>query len=354
VKLWPKEAREEAMTGNSIEISVGGKWVRVPALDAGNGKTMIVTGRRIRVAAIHDEEWLETELEDPELCVRKLKDQRSPELRADIFAFTQKLPATLPKYGYHMEWESLAAVRLTSFKAWWEKLPQGTRKNVRRSQKRGVVVTVREFNAEVIRELVELNNESPVRQGKPNRHHGKTFEQVQKDYSSFLDRSDLICAHVGHELIGLLKIVYRGEVASILQCLPKASHFDKNPANALVAKAMELCEARAVSYVTYGMFRYGNKRHDPLLEFKIHNGFEEVLVPRFYVPLTRWGAVCIGIGLHRGLLGILPPKVIMLGAGARAKWRNLKQSTSRCSSTAEQLNRNRQMECANPPAGSNP
>jgi len=32
-----------------------------------------------------------------------------------------------------------------------------------------------------------------------------------------------------------------------------------------------------------------------------------MLVPRFYIPLTIWGSLCVKLGLHRGLLGILPP-----------------------------------------------
>ena len=121
-----------------------------------------------------------------------------------------------------------------------------------------------------------------------------------------------------------MKIVYRGEVASILNFLPKASHDDKRPANALVAKAVELCAAKGVSYLTYGMFNYGNKHDSPLREFKIRNGFGEVLVPRFYVPLTGWGALCMKLQLHRGALGILPHRVITLGVAARAKWNNVK------------------------------
>ncbi len=340
------------MVNDSIEISLKGKWIRVPALYV-SGKTIVVTGRWIKVAAIHDEQWLDAEVEDPETCVEKLKQQGSPRLQADIFTFTQKLPATLPKYKYHTEWDSVAAIRVTSFMGWWDKLPQETRKNVRRSQKRGVLVTVKEFGDDLIRGLMELNNDSPERQGRPNTHHGKTFDQVKKDYSSFLDRSDLIGAYFGNELIGLVKIVYRGEVASILQCLPKTSHHDKRPANALLAKAVKLCEEKGISYLTYGMFRYGNKHDSPLLEFKIRNGFEEMLAPRFYVPLTRWGALCIKLKLHRGLLGILPHDVIMLGVSARAKWYNFKYRMSRCSSMSERPNSNRQMGCSNPPAGSN-
>jgi hypothetical protein len=341
------------MAANSIEISVKGQWIRVPALDIG-GTTIIGRGRWIKVAVIHDEAWLTTELEDPDLCVKKLKEHGLHGFHADIFAFSQKLPATLPKYKYHLEWNSLAVARIPSFKVWWEKLPQETRKNVRRSQKRGVVVAVKEFDDNLIRKIVELNNDSPVRQGIPNIQYGKTFDQVKKDHSSFLDRSDFICAYFGSELIGFLKLVYRGEVASILNLSPSASHQDKRPANALIAKAIELCEKKGVSYLTYGMFNYGNKRNSPLREFKIRNGFEEVLTPQFYVPLTRWGNLCVKLNLHRGLLGILPQWVITIGGNARANCYNLWRLASRCSSMAEQPNSLRQTECSNPPAGSNP
>jgi hypothetical protein len=343
--------KTQAMTNNSLEISVKGQWIKVPALEVG-GKTIVVRGRWIKVAVVHDEAWLETELEDPELCVRQLKEQGFHGFCADIFAFSQKLPATLPKYKYQLEWDSLAVARTTNFKEWWEKRPQETRKNVRRSQKRGVVVTVKEFDDDLIKEIVGLNNDSPVRQGIRNAQYGKSFDQVKKDHSSFLDRSDFICAYFGSELIGFLKLVYRGEVASILNFLPKASHQDKRPANALIAKAVELCEAKGVSYLTYGMFNYGNKHDSPLREFKIRNGFQEVLTPRFYVPLTRWGKLCLKLKLHLGLLGILPHWVTAIGVDTRANWYSFWHSPGRCSSMAEQPNRIRQTGCSNPPAGS--
>ena len=340
-------------TQEYIEISVKGKWSRVPALRV-HGKAIIVTGKWIKTAIVDAEEWLETELDDPELCVTKLCDRSSHGLRADLLTFAQKPTSLQPKYKYFTEWDSIAAADTTSFKAWWNNLPQETRKNVRRSQKRGVVATVKELDDELIAGIIGVNNDSPVRQGIPFVHYGKTFDQVKKDQSSFLGRCDFICVYCEGELIGFLKLIYRGDVASILQLLPKASYADKRPANALLAKAVEVCEAKGVSCLTYGKFNYGNKRDNPLREFKIRNGFGERLVPRYYVPLTAKGALCLSLGLHRGLIGILPHKVITLAVGARAKWYRLKQSMSRCSSMPERPNRNRQMECSNPPAGSNP
>lgn len=309
---------------NVAEMYVKGKWVRMPALDV-DDKTIVVRGKWLKLAVIRSEEWLETEVADPEYCVRHLKEQHQHGLRADIFTFTQKLPSTAPKYNYPIEWDSIAAIRLVSFKGWWESLPQETRKNVRRSQKRGVVITVRTFDDNLVRGLVELNNDNPVRQGERNIQYGKTFDQVKKDYSSFLDRSDLICAYFGDELIGFLKLVYRGGIASILNFLPKTSHADKRPANALIAKAVELCAAKNISYVTYGMFNYGNKRDSSLREFKVRNGFEEILVPRYYIPLTIWGNISMKAKLHLGILGILPPRVITLGIKLRSGWYNFSQ-----------------------------
>lgn len=341
----------QAMIDNSIEISVKGKWIRVPALDV-NDKTIIVKNTFVKLAVIEAEEWLESELEDPELCVRKLKE-RSHGLRADVFTFAQKLPGTLPKYEFPMEWVSVAAIHLTSFSDWWEKLPQESRKNVRRSQKRGVVVTVRDLDDELINGIIGVNNDSPVRQGRSYTHYGKTFDQVKKDQSSFLDRSVFICAYLGDELIGFMKIVFRGEVASILQLLPKASHQDKRPANALLAKAVELCTTRGLSYLTFGLLNYGKKRDSSLKDFKVRNGFEEMLTPRFYVPLTLWGSVSMKLKIHRGFREILPPSLLKLAVWARAKWYSARQFTGRCSSMPERSNCNRQMECSNPSAGSN-
>ena len=310
--------RSSSLSGHSIEISVRGKWLRVPALEA-YGQTIAVTGRWIKIAAVHDEEWLETEVIKPEACIQSIKEQ--PDIvRADIFSFAQKVPSTTPQYQYPMELESIAVARIESFKDWWEGLPQESRKNVRRSQKRGVVISQREFGDELIQGIVEVQNECPIRQGRQYPHYGKTFEQVKRDHSGFVDRSDFICAHIEGKLIGFLKVVYRGEVASILQLNSMAAHFDKRSANALLARAVEICGVRGAAYLTYGRFNYGNKGDDSLREFKARNGFREMLVPRFYVPLTAWGKLCVGCKLYRGLLEILPHSVIATVLTARAKW----------------------------------
>src|ERR1700737_1542515 len=97
---------------NTIEVNVKGRWIRVPALDVA-GNSVIVKGRWLRIGMIHDEIWLENEVEDPEQFVKSLRECSSRALRADIFTFSQKVPATTPKYPYPVEWESIAAIRAT-------------------------------------------------------------------------------------------------------------------------------------------------------------------------------------------------------------------------------------------------
>lgn len=79
-----------------------------------------------------------------------------------------------------------------------------------------------------------------------------------------------------------------------------------------------------MKYLTYGKYVYGNKRTSTLIDFKRRHGFEEVLVPRYYVALTVKGKIGMSLNLHRGLVGILPDKMIDLGRNLREKWHKMK------------------------------
>ncbi len=309
------------MPQNLLEISVKGKWVKTPSLQL-DGQKLIVTGRWVRIASLHDEDWVENEVKNPEECIQELR--RSQLFHADILAFTQKVPETTPKYNYPLEWCSVAVVRTSNFKHWWDRLPQEGRKNVRRSQKRGVSIHEIALDDRLIRGIAEIQNETPIRQGRRYPHFGKSLAQVRKDYSPLADHSEFICAFFGEELIGLLQLVYRGKIASILQLNSKIAHHDKRASNALLARAVELCEANNITHLTYGKFNYGNKGDSSLREFKSRNGFEEMLVPRYYVPLNAWGAFCVKTRMYRGLVGILPKGIISVGSRIRAEWYDFK------------------------------
>src|SRR5215469_4573675 len=152
-----------ALTENGecrVEVSVRGKWTEVPALRV-NGKAIIVQGRWLKIAAIHEEQWLESEVEDPEPFVRALKEHGAPGSHADIFTFALKPPAERSRFDYPAESQSLAAVRITTFNQWWEKLPQETRKNVRRAKKRSIEVRVDPLDDPLVAGIVGVNNDSP-------------------------------------------------------------------------------------------------------------------------------------------------------------------------------------------------
>jgi hypothetical protein len=308
---------------HSVEVRIRGQWVAVPVINV-NGNELTAKGKWLKIARIRGEEMMEKGVDDPEVYIAALKKDPDRILMSDIFSFTQKVSESRPKFPYPIEWESVAAIPLKSFNGWWEGLPQESRKNVRRSQKRGVVIKVKEFDDELIEGIRQVNDDSPMRQGMRNAYYGLTSEQTSKRYGEFVGRCDFICAFFGEEMIGFLHLVYRDKVAAILNLTSKPSHFDKRPANALMAKAVEISETRGITHITYGLYNYGNKRDSPLREFKIRNGFVEVLVPRYFVPLTPWGKLCMKAKIHRGLIGTLPPSVIAAGLRARTMWYDLK------------------------------
>jgi hypothetical protein len=307
------------MESRDLAISVKGQWVTVPALQV-NCRHIVATGRWVRTASVHDEGWLEHPIDDPQPYVDALQSG-SRHLNADIFTFAQRLPDLAPRHSFPMEWDNVAAIPLDDPGKWWQGLPQAARKNVRRAEKRGVTLSMTTLNDDLIRDIVVINNESPMRQGKPFYHYGKDFESVKRDYSSFAERSEFVCAYCAGELIGFIQLVYMGRIAAVLEILMKTAHYDKRPANALVEKAVRHCAEKGMSHLTYGKYSYGNKgAGNPLTEFKARNGFEEFRVPRYYMPLTAAGRMCVALKLHRGLLEILPERVISPLLALRRMW----------------------------------
>ncbi|PYV64304.1 MAG: hypothetical protein DMG97_35285 [Acidobacteria bacterium] len=289
------------------EIRIAGKTFHVPSAEI-CGRTVVVTGKWIRTAQIKDEEVVEgVTVIDPESFITKLKES---ELKADVLTFAQRPPEITPKYDYHWEWNNWAAIRTTRFKEWWENLPQVSRKNVRRSARRGVLVKVTPFDDDLVKGVHRIYNGIRVRDGRLFWHYGEDVERVRQGLGTYLDRSDFIGAYWRDELIGFLKMVYVDRVATVFHILSMNEHYDKRPMNALIAKAAELCEQKGISHLIYGQFIYGNKRRSSLVEFKRRNGFEQVNFPRYYVPLTLRGEVFVRLRLYRGLSGLIPEPIL--------------------------------------------
>ena len=298
-------------------ISEKGKAVAVHSTCI-DGTTVVVTGKWLKAVAIHDEEWLQGELvPDPPAFVEKLKRSQAC---ADWFTFAQKFTDSSPRYPYHFEWDNVAVIHITTFETWWQGLPQATRKNVRRAERRGVVVGTVEFSDELVAGIKAIYDETPIRQGRRFWHCGKPLDAVRRENSTYMDRSEFIAAYDGTELIGFIKMVYVGESARIMQILSKDYHADKRPGNALIAKAVEICVAKKMKYLIYGKYAYGGNRTHQLAEFKQRNGFQQLLFPRYYVPLSLKGKLAMKLNLHLGIMRILPEAVCNFLLKARGQW----------------------------------
>ena len=283
------------------------------------GERLIVEGKWLKVARVQDEDWQEGQMvRDPEKFVAAI---RASSLRADLFTFCQKLPEMQPQYNYCLKWDNLAVIRTRSFDEWWEKeLPQVTRKNVRRATRRGVLVRLVACDDTLIRGITDIYNEIPIRDGRPFPHYGKDFATIKREVTTMSDRSEFLGAFHGEELIGFIKLIHMGKLSSILHIVSKRAHYDKRPSNALLTKAVAVCHQRGADYLIYGQYNYGNRSNSALTEFKRRNGFEGILVPRYFIPLTIWGRVSLGLKLHHGIRGILPRRWVDPVLHLRAKY----------------------------------
>ncbi len=297
-------------------ISVGGTAVRVPVVRV-RERTVVCTGRALKIARVDDEEWTEDGIvDDPEAFISGL---RASPLKADVFTFAQAFWEAQPRFSYRFEWEDVAAVPITTYADWWQALPQESRKNVRRAERRGMVVKLVGFDDDLVRGIKGIYDETPIRQGRRFWHFGKDLEVVKRENSSFLDRCDFVGAYHEGELIGFIKTVYVGRVGRIMQILARNSHLPLHAPNALLAKAMEACCQRGMKYFVYGQYIYGNKGDTPIAEFKRRNGFQRLQFPRYFVPLSVKGRVAVSLRLHRGAKRLLPAPLTRFLAEARAR-----------------------------------
>lgn len=307
-----------------VEIRVKGKTLKVPATLV-NDRRVVATGGWLRIATVEDEDFVEGDaVKDPPSFIETLK--RSA-LKADIFTFVQKLPETTPRYAYSFEWDNVAAIPTDTYEEWTKRVSRLVRQDVNRAKKRGVDVRLVEFTDQFVQGVVDIYNEIPVRQGRSFWHYGKSFEQVKTETRTYMERSEFLGAYCADELVGFMKVTYDGPLARMMQIGSKASHQDKRVSNALIAKAVERCESRRSTYLIYGKYVY--RVNNSLTNFKRRNGFEEVRVPRYYIPLTIRGRLVLRFKMHHGFLAMLPDRVISVLTAARGRILRLTSSKPR-------------------------
>jgi hypothetical protein len=284
--------------------------IRLDAMRA-EDKAFIISGRFLRTAALKDE-WQE-DIEEPKEVITEL---RGSPAKIDLLRFWQRIPESEPKYGYYHERRDVAAIPVSDYKHWLEKqINPKARNKVRKSAKFGVVIEQTELTDELVRGIMDIFNQSPVRRGKRFWHYGKDFETVKKEMSLDLNESIFITAYHGKELIGFIKLLLADRYALVTVILDKLNHRDKAPMNGMMAKAVEICAMRKIRYLVYYMWRRGGHA-----EFQESTGFKRIPVPEYFVPLTFKGAIALRLGLHKGPRGLIPHKVMPWLLALRAKW----------------------------------
>lgn len=286
------------------------------------GKDIRVEGRLIRIAHIDGDKY--TFPDDLEVLLEGL---RKCGTRIDLFTFLQKLPETKPKYDYPMEWDNLAVLPVTTYDHWWKhQINSFPRNRARQAEKKGVVLREVPYGDELLKGICQVYNEVPVRQGKRFPHYGMTLERVREYAGTFLDRSIYIGAFLGDNMIGFIKLVFDQSRthACLVHILSMVQHKDKAPTNALIAQAVRSCADHGISYLVYERFSYGKKQGDSLSRFKEVNGFRQMDLPRYYIPLTSLGRVAYRLGLHHRFVDRLPESVAAKLREFRNSWHQRK------------------------------
>ena len=273
-----------------------------------NKDSFLIQGRFVRIARL-EHEWYD-DVEDPEATIGSLRRLHpSP----DILTFWQRLPHVAPRYRYRMEPDAIAALPIKSFSFWWQKqVDCKTRNKIRRAEKKGVEVRATGFDDSFVKGMRSIFNEIPIRQGKRFWHYGKDFHTLKSEFSRFLFREEILGAYLNEELIGFIMLAFAGDYAALGQIISKTAHRDKAPNNILIAKAVERCAEKGIPYLVYAKWEDGS-----LGDFKRHNGFERVDLPRYFVPLSAKGRTFIFLKLHRGLGGVIPAPVLRWVKDAR-------------------------------------
>lgn len=287
-----------------------------------NDREVIIKGRLVKIGRLDSDKY--DAVVSPETVVDALRNSNR---RIDLFTFMQIMPDTEPRFGYHREMDNLAVLPVSTYENWWNnQIRSYPRNRARQAEKRGVILKEVSFDDAFVEGVWEVYNETKVRQGRPNSHYGKDVETVRREAATFLDRAVFIGAYFEDKLIGFVKLVIdeSGTQAGLMNIVAMIRHRDKAPSNALIAHAVRACASRSIPYLMYQSFSYGNKGSDSIAHFKEINGFKQIDLPRYYVPLTPLGKMALRYGFHRRLMDQLPEGVAEKLRQIRNSWYNRK------------------------------
>lgn len=282
------------------------------------GKQVLFRGKLIRIAYLDAEGY--QFLDDPAAAMASLRSSRR---HADLLTFIQRVSSRSPEHRYPMEWDNFAVLPVTTYDEWTaNQVNNKTRNMIRKAERKGVIAREMPFDDALIRGIHAIYDESPIRQGRPFRHYGKDVETVHRLTATYLDQSIFIGAFFQGEMIGFIKLVTdeTRTQAGVMHIIAMQRHRDLAPTNALIAQAVASCADRKIPSLWYANFSYGKREGDTLADFKRHNGFEKVEIPRYYVPLTLAGRAALRLGLHHSLLELVPARALVQYRKMRSRW----------------------------------
>ena len=212
---------------------------------------------------------------------------------------------------------------VSTFDHWWtQQIGFKARNKAKQAEKKGIVVREVPFDDFLIRGIWEIYNECPIRQERLFPHYGKSLDAVRTMSATFLDTSIFLGAFDADKLVGFIKLTTDKSCtqAGIMHIISLLAYRDKSPTNALIMQAVRSCANRGISSLVYANFAYGKKLRSSLSDFKERNGFQRVDMPRYYVPLTRWGSIAFALGLHKRLSEQIPETVAAKLRAWRHAW----------------------------------
>jgi hypothetical protein len=276
---------------------------------------LVVSGRLLRVARLRHEYF--EYLDDPLAFVAALQ-QTEP--FADVVTFLQEAHYPRPAYSFHQEEARISVLSFKNYKDWWTNLHFKVRNKARQSEKKGVELRPAQLNAEFVRGVKGIYDESPIRQDRRFPHYGKTLERLTEDLSSFPECTSLTGAYYQDELVGFMKLFEGKEIMRTVHIIAKLAHRDKCVMDALVAKAVELSDQKGIRHLHYGDWAYRG-----LGVFRAKFGFEPHPCPRYYVARTARGKAMLRFGFHHRVKERLPQRLIDELVGLRSRWYALSQ-----------------------------
>ncbi len=273
-------------------------------LDVDHDIERISLARKSFLAVAKDAAEYHRDLTPTAEFVRKLRARQ-----VDVFTFIERTwISSIP--NPNPQWikteDNVGLLRVTSYEKWLKDIMKKTRHNmVRKAERLGIrTEIVTEVTPRFVQEVWRIYNETPIRQGRAFPHYGIKTETLKQ--MLLTENCTLVAAYLQDELVGYMQMSHGDNTAILSQILSLQKHWDKAVTNALIAKAVEICDRKKISWLLYGRMETA---HPSLDSFKRHNGFAKFTIPRYYIPLTQKGKIAIKLGLHREMKDALPKQI---------------------------------------------